>query len=69
MLKITYQCDLCNKKYAETSRGHAGSIYDKNPSVNYGYIDMVNYPPGWVNIGSSAICEECFDLTKATKKK
>lgn len=69
MLKITYECDLCKKKSAITSTGHSGAIINKNPSLNYGYTDQVNFPPGWVNIGSSAICEQCFDLTKGTKKK
>jgi len=69
MLKTTYECDLCKKKCAITSQGHAGAIINENISLNYGYIDKVNFPPGWVNIGTSAVCEKCFDLTKSIKKR
>ncbi len=69
MLKIAYECDLCKKKAAIVSRGHAGAIVNKDTSLNYRHIDQVNFPAGWVNVGCSAICEQCFDLTKEIPKR
>jgi hypothetical protein len=63
MLKVTYECDLCKKKSAEVSRGHAGAIRNEDNTLNYNHIDQVNFPAGWVNVGFSAMCSECLSAT------
>ena len=66
MLKSVFICDLCRTKSAEVEQGHAKAVENTNRSLDYNHMDRVNFPPGWVNIGFSAVCEDCFDLTKST---
>lgn len=69
MLKVTYECDLCKRKSAEVNRGHAGARDCEDLNLNYCYSDTVNFPSGWVNIGCSAICNNCADLSKKVLTK